>query len=58
MVRIPASRMKADMASIMDIHPAALVTPLPLAAPLALPATMEMKAVRMVTAAMTMINVC
>ncbi len=43
-VHIPALPMKVGMELIMDIRPAALATLLPLAAPLALPAMMGMRA--------------
>ena len=53
-VHTPALRMRVGMVSITGIHPAALVIPLPLAALLVLPATMEMKAVKGMTAVMAM----
>ncbi len=52
-VRTPALQMKAGMESIMGIHPVALAILLHSAAPLAQPATMEMKAMKGETVGMT-----
>ena len=52
-VRTPALQMKAGMESIMGIHPVALAILLHLAAPLARPAMMGMKAMKGETVVMT-----